>query len=233
MLNYNNFAQRILTVRNYAKFSQDTFAKRIGVSQGHLARVETGTNNFSRKVINRIANEFGVSVAWLETGEGKAPFVQRKESEEGEERYVDVRRSEEMDYFLIPPYPQRSGESKLIEKDLYVKIMPLKSWVENTLHLDPDNLSLLRVEGESMSPTLNPGDMLIVDQGRGKDSLDEGIYLITLSGTGPLLKRLQPLPAGKIRIISDNPRYESVTVSLEESAEITILGRIIWQARRV
>ena len=172
--------------------NQEIFAKRLGISQAHLAKVESGKNNFSRKVINRIANEFGVSVAWLETGEGKAPFVQRKEFEEGGERYVDVRRNEEMDYFLIPPYPQRSGESKLIEKDLYVKIMPLKSWVENTLRLDPNNLSLLLVEGESMSPTFNPGDILILDQSRGKENLEEGIYLITLNGSGPLLKRQGP-----------------------------------------
>jgi len=213
--------------------NQENFAKRLGISQAHLAKVENGKNNFSRKVINRVANEFGVSIAWLETGEGKAPFVQKKGLGGEDQGSSSIQRSGELDYFLIPPYPQQSGEEKIVEGDLYVKIMPLKSWVRNALQIDPDHLSMLLMEGESMSPTLNPGDILVVDQSRGKESLEEGIYLITLNGSGPLLKRLQPLLQGKIKIISDNPRYESITVSLEESAEIKILGRIIWQTRRV
>ncbi len=80
MPNYNNFADRILTVRNHLKMNQEAFSQKLGVSQGYLAKVENGMNVFSRKVINRIANEFGISVAWLETGEGKAPFVQKKGS---------------------------------------------------------------------------------------------------------------------------------------------------------
>jgi len=233
MHNYHNFADRILTVRNHLKMNQDSFAQKLGVSQGYLAKVENGANIFSRKVINRIANEFGISVAWLETGEGKAPFVQRKDLGGGGTEHKESKGSEEMDYFLIPPYPQKSGERKLIEQELYVKIMPLKSWVENTLRVDPDNLSMLLVDKDSMSPTLNPGDILILDQSRGKENLDEGFYMIAINKSGPLLKRLQPLPAGKIKIISDNPRYESITVSLEESDEIRILGRIIFHARRV
>ena len=234
----NNFEDRILTLRNHLKMSQEAFAKKIRISQGYLAKVENGTHIFSRKVINRIVNEFGVSVVWLETGEGQAPFVQKKKLGEGVDRSDDkgsqgVQMDTEADYFLIPLYPQKSGESNISEKGLYVKIMPLKSWVQNALQVNPDNLSMLLVEGESMSPTFNPGDILIIDRSRGKENLEEGFYLITLNGSSPLLKRLQPMLGGKIKIISDNPRYESMTVSLEESEEIRILGRIIWQARRV
>jgi phage repressor protein C with HTH and peptisase S24 domain len=228
----NNLANRILTLRNYCKMNQDIFSKKLGISQAHLAKVENGKNNFSRKVINRIANEFGVSIAWLETGEGRAPFVQKMGWGEGEQASSSEKRSGELDYFLIPPYPQQSGEEKVVEGDLYVKIMPLKSWVEQVLQLDPDHLSMMIVEGESMSPTMNPGDILILDQSRGKENLQDGIYLITMNGSGPLLKRIQPLLGGKIKIISDNPRYDSITVSLEESSEIKILGRVIFHTRR-
>jgi phage repressor protein C with HTH and peptisase S24 domain len=230
----NNFADRLLTIRNHLRMNQDDFAKKIRISQGYLAKVENGTHIFSRKVINRIANEFEVSVAWLETGEGQAPFMQKRELEEGDNKgYPGIQMGRESEYFLIPLYPQKSGEGNISEKGLYVKIMPLKSWVQNALQVNPDNLSMLLVEGESMSPTFHPGDILIIDQSRGKDHLEEGFYLIILNGGSPLLKRLQPMLGGKIKIISDNPRYESMTVSLEESDEIRIVGRIIWQARRI
>jgi phage repressor protein C with HTH and peptisase S24 domain len=210
--------------------SQEAFAKKIRISQGYLAKVENGTHIFSRKVINRIANEFGVNVVWLETGEGQAPFMQGRELDD--KGYAGVQMDRESEYFLIPLYPQKSGEENISEKGLYVKIMPLKSWAQNALQVNPDNLSMMLVEGESMSPTFNPGDILIVDQSRGKESLEEGFYLIILNGSSPLLKRLQPMLEGKLRIISDNPRYESMTVSPEEAAEIRIVGKIIWQARR-
>ena len=213
------------------KINQDIFAKRIGVSQGYMAKVENGAHIFSRKVINRMANEFGVSVSWLETGEGQAPFMHDAGGDDN--KYSSVQVGMESDYFLIPLYPHKSGEGTCSEKGLHVKIMPLKSWVQNALQANPDNLSMLLVEGESMSPTFNPGDILIIDQSRGKENLEEGFYLITLNGSGPLLKRLQPMLGGRIKIISDNTRFESMTVSLEESEEIRILGRIIWQARRI
>ena len=90
-----------------------------------MAKVENGAHIFSRKVINRIANEFGVSAVWLETGEGQAPFMHNAGGDEN--KYSNVHIGKESDYFLIPLYPQKSGEGMVSEKGLHVKIMPLKS----------------------------------------------------------------------------------------------------------
>jgi len=80
------------------------------------------------------------------------------------------------------------------------------------------HLMSLPVRGDSMTPTLNDGDMVVCDGG-GWDG--DGIYVIkTVDET--FVKRVQHTPQG-YRIVSDNKLYESYTGSAEE---IAIVGRV-------
>ena len=80
------------------------------------------------------------------------------------------------------------------------------------------HLMSLPVRGDSMTPTLNDGDMVVCDGG-GWDG--DGIYVIkTIDET--FVKRVQHTPQG-YRVVSDNKLYESYTGSAEE---IAIVGRV-------
>jgi phage repressor protein C with HTH and peptisase S24 domain len=79
-------------------------------------------------------------------------------------------------------------------------------------------LMSLPVRGDSMSPTLSDGDMVVCDGG-GWDG--DGIYVIkTIDET--FVKRVQHTPQG-YRIVSDNKLYESYNAGAEE---IAIVGRV-------
>ena len=85
------------------------------------------------------------------------------------------------------------------------------------------------VQGESMSPTVMDGDLVMLDVGR-RLVHGGGIYAIGL-GDAISIKRLELLVGGRVRVISDNrkeyPPYEV------DQAELRILGRIIWYAREL
>jgi transcriptional regulator with XRE-family HTH domain len=49
---------------------QEEFAKRIGISQGHLSYIERGEKEIGAEVLLKIHQEFGKSIEWLLTGEG-------------------------------------------------------------------------------------------------------------------------------------------------------------------
>ena len=49
--------------------TQEEFAKRIGVSQGHLSHMERGEKEIGALILLRIGKEFGKSIEWLLTGE--------------------------------------------------------------------------------------------------------------------------------------------------------------------
>ncbi len=69
----------------------------------------------------------------------------------------------------------------------------------------PGRLKLVTGRGDSMTPTINPGDVVIVDT--GCEAFDgDGIYLID-TGNGAQIKRLQALGDG-VHVISANKEYK-------------------------
>jgi transcriptional regulator with XRE-family HTH domain len=51
--------------------TQEEFARRIGVAQSHLSALEHGEREPGSSVLLTISREFGKSVDWLLTGQGK------------------------------------------------------------------------------------------------------------------------------------------------------------------
>lgn len=96
---------------------------------------------------------------------------------------------------------------------------------------DAGALSLIRVEGDSMMPTLNDGDDIMVDGNDAAGRLRDGIYVLRVDGV-LVVKRLAVAPAGGgIDILSDNPDYPSWRGC--DPALIDLIGRVIWAGRRI
>jgi transcriptional regulator with XRE-family HTH domain len=66
---WENVGRRIRELRGF-HVTQKEFAKRIGVSQGHLSYIERGEKEIGAEILLRISREFGKSIEWLLTGEG-------------------------------------------------------------------------------------------------------------------------------------------------------------------
>ena len=97
----------------------------------------------------------------------------------------------------------------------------------------PDSLRLVMVRGESMSPLLEDGDMVLVNTADTQPS-PPGVFVL-YDGVGLMVKSLELVPAGPsdaqmIRISSANPHYSAYQRRI---VEIDIKGRIIWFGRRL
>ena len=62
--------ERIKTIRKSAGLNQTEFAEKIGASRDKVASYETGRVVPTDTVLKLISKEFGISYAWLKTGEG-------------------------------------------------------------------------------------------------------------------------------------------------------------------
>ena len=103
-------------------------------------------------------------------------------------------------------------------------------WLRD-LGADPRALSIIRVEGDSMAPTLGDGDDILVDGGDAAARLRDGIYVLRMDDV-LMIKRIARAPGpGRVSVISDNPHYRSWD-DLPLSA-IRLVGRVIWTGRRV
>ena len=104
-------------------------------------------------------------------------------------------------------------------------------WLKALTPTRPSNLSVVRVEGDSMSPTLNAGDDILVDLGDSMERLRDGIYVLRIDDA-LVVKRLALNPIGRrVTVQSDNPAYPDWPDCT--LAEINCIGRVIWSGRRI
>jgi phage repressor protein C with HTH and peptisase S24 domain len=104
-------------------------------------------------------------------------------------------------------------------------------WLKSLTPSDPSRLSIVRVEGDSMAPTLNAGDDILVDLADSADRLRDGIYVLRIDDA-VVVKRLALNPTGRhVTIQSDNPAYPDwPDCSLDV---VNAIGRVIWSGRRI
>jgi phage repressor protein C with HTH and peptisase S24 domain len=104
-------------------------------------------------------------------------------------------------------------------------------WLRALTASPPDKLSVIRVEGDSMAPTLNAGDDILVDIGDCGDRLRDGIYVLR-ADDALVVKRLALHPVGRrVTVQSDNPAYPDWPDC--DIGDIQCIGRVIWAGRRV
>lgn len=104
-------------------------------------------------------------------------------------------------------------------------------WLRALTPSPASNLSIVRVEGDSMSPTLNAGDEILVDLGDAADRLRDGIYVLRIDDA-VVVKRIALNPLGRlVTVQSDNPAYADwPDCGLDD---INCIGRVIWSGRRI
>lgn len=104
-------------------------------------------------------------------------------------------------------------------------------WLRSLTASPAAKLSVIRVEGDSMSPTLSAGDDILVDLADAHDRLRDGIYVLKVDGA-LLVKRLAIHPVGRrVTVQSDNPAYSDLPdCGLDE---IDCIGRVVWAGRRI
>ena len=169
-----------------------------------------------------IASLTHVNLNWLLTGEGEM-FL------ESEKNQAEIIPFDTENYALIPLYSSKisAGPGLIPDNQVEVQIAFKRSWI--TRLGDPRNMSLIYVEGDSMLPTLSPGDLVLVDHSRNYLDPNGGIYAISLENH-IMVKRLQITPDKKILIISDNPVYENFKVTPDD---LIINGRVILAIRKL
>jgi len=133
------------------------------------------------------------------------------------------------DFVLIPLYSVAAGAGNGslpgIERVSSVLKFP-RSWLKKVLPgMDLDELEAVEVLGDSMPP-LKSGDSVIHNPQDIR--LQDGIFVIRIDGE-VWVKRLSPLPGGRVRISSDNPVYPPIEIS---QCDLEILGKVVYACFR-
>ena len=140
------------------------------------------------------------------------------------------------DYILIPYFDAigaSAGPGALTEAEEAAEsaLAFQMRWVKSISGSDPELLSVIKVQGDSMLPTLGDGDPILVDRGDDATRLRDGIYVMR-TDDALLVKRITRNPAARtIRVSSDNSLYPDVGDC--DPAQVDIIGRVIWVGRQL
>ena len=100
--------------------------------------------------------------------------------------------------------------------------------VEDMLRGRATDFILVRVRGDSMEPDFRHGDELLCDR-RDTSSAQPGPFALWNEGEY-VIKNIERIPDGQVRIFSTNPKYTSVELANDNTR---IIGRPVWFGRRL
>lgn len=110
-------------------------------------------------------------------------------------------------------------------------VMAFKSAWLRANNLNQKHLDVIYASGNSMEPTINDGDVLLVDESKIEPK-DGQIFAMQSESKGTIVKRLVRSDFDGWIIRSDNPdkaRYGDETLRDGEINEVRIIGRVVWR----
>lgn len=206
------------------------FARRADMTDGGLRRyLHEGTIPPVDRALN-LARAGGVTFDWLVFGIGDGTKLGQSEPiyKAISDRTATYQSTE---FTTIPAYQvfASAGHGANITDEQLAEPMAFRTdWLRSE-GFDPAKMAVIRAKGDSMEPTINDGDVILIRLKNGEAPRD-GLYVLRLDG-GLFVKRLQ-FDLGGVRIISDNPLYKSRDLSKAELAELDLVGRVVWAGKK-
>lgn len=232
--------------------SQEQFARELGVERGAVGNWELG-GGVKMENISRIARQYRVPLDWLAYGQGEKPvpgdFVPGRRyvapDEESAPRLLSdpAYSREHYKSHIAGALPELdvglgAGDGQIgevlalpINGDAFTGHKVVAEWLlpENFVRSEAraslSNTIVLPVSGDSMLPSFNYGDRVLVDLSQNT-FMQDGVYAISDGQTEPRIKRLQYVfnsNPRRVRIISDNPIYSPEEHLLDD---VKVIGRV-------
>ena len=191
-------------------------ARAVGVSDNAIYKWVSGRGQPSMISLVNLARAARVSIEWLATGQD-TPKGEARGAESGE-------------YVYLPQNSVRSAVGRgTVQSRQIVDYLAFKAeWMRRHIGIDPKSLMLVEAVSDSMAPTIDEGDLALVDL-RDARFRHDGVYVLRASGELSI-KRIQRRPDGKLIIRNDNAAYEPTVVTADS---VNVVGHVIWIAGRL
>lgn len=222
-----NDREKLIEIRHHLRLSQRQLAGVLGIKSQSLSNVEAGGRALPESIRSLLVEKLNVNPSFLLTGEG--PMFLNEPSPPA---------------VLATAAPSRHGSLRELREVLEGKLVPFLSQLVSAgpgEELEPydesagliclpegearGDLRALRVRGDSMEPTLRPGDIVVCDLGGWRG---DGLYVLR-DNESAYVKRVRRVREG-LEVMSDNPAYASWSCPLEE---LVVVGRVCYSVIRL
>lgn len=217
--------KRVKEARDAAGLTQAQLADRVGISQSAIHLLESRDSQ-SSKFLVELSKALGVSAEWLREGgmtvaDMPRPYDLESPSSPSEETHV-----------IIPRYNVHAACGNGLLND-HVEVNGglafMRSWIRD-MGWKAANLVVIYARQDSMAPTITDGAVLLVDTSQTAPESGR-VYVLNWFGE-ERVKRLHRVGASRYRVSSDNPNkaeFPDEVIDFEESPDVRIIGRVVWQ----
>ena len=202
---------RMKKLREALNLSQKEFASGLKLKDTAISKYETGLVKPGADVLSKIGETYKVNLNWLITGDGDMFSF-----------------SSDTEIIKIPERGEiecAAGNGCNIYNEEITGYFSMDKQKLKEFNANISSCSMVKVKGDSMYPTLNTGDKILVDTSQ-KDIIDGKIYIIRIEDMLKV-KRLHKLIRGRIEVISDNKEYGKETLEPEKD-NFEVCGRVLW-----
>ena len=189
--------------------TQTELAERMGVNKNTISQYKTGTRTPPMDTLEELTEALGISLP---------EFFACKDESKPEVVFVEKVKAK-----------PRAGTGGLETDDSHDGYYSFHASFIARKGGTANSMKIFEVAGDSMSPTLDDGDMIMVNTNE-VDVRTGRVYLLRI-GEELMVKRLETRPGGTLIIRSDNKEYEDIPVSMAETQDVSIFGRMVWSCR--
>ena len=214
----NSIIQRFqMVIEHVAKGNRSEFGRMTGKKPSHITDICKGRTSLTMPYLVTLKEKFKISLNWLLVNDGTM-----------------LSESVDDEFIYVPLYDVQAsaGYGAVIHSEQIVDHLAFKrQWLNQDLGVVATDLALITVKGDSMVPTLNEGDLILIDLSLNQVT-QEGVYLIQFEGT-LMAKRLQKDYEQNLHVISDNKLYKEFVIPASQMEHLQIIGKTMWFGRKV
>lgn len=133
--------------------------------------------------------------------------------------------------FQVPLFDLEAaaGHGSVLSQENVTRMCSIDEALLTEHGLTPAQCAMLTVRGDSMEPTLQDGDTILIDRSQ---TTPDGIFLIQIDDT-LRVKRVQRAAGGAYILISDNTRYREELIPPTALNTISLLGKCVLKISSV
>lgn len=197
--------------------------KATGISDSQLRRYIAGAAEPPFGNVVALAEHCGIGLEWLAYG-GESP---------SSGAHFRGRIVSSDDVVMIPVLSIRAaaGAGSVNHSQAVVDQFPTPKALLRKIGASVENVQAIRAVGDSMSPTIDDGSLVLVDRAQ-HDVLDGGIYVVSL-GDEVRIKRIHKTMSGRITLRSDGDKilFPDEELGQQEAERLIVHGRVFWAER--